>query len=273
MNKIIGHDKTKKILNKILEEDKVGHAYLFTGKEGIGKKMLAIEFAKKVMNQEDCEMLNESDFKIVLPEKEIIKVEDIRNVITEVYLKPIYAKRKVVIIDDAEKMNTSAQNALLKVLEEPPLYATLILITSNREKIIKTILSRVTEIKFDALSNEELGKIVGNDIELNFARGSVSKALSLLEGDYYSITKELMDSFDNKSFIDINKKMSEIKSKESDIVKILEFLKVMYHNSLKNDTYRKVKIINLLDETIKNLKRNANADLTLDRLIIKVCEL
>ena len=273
MDKVIGHEKTKKILNKIIDEDKVGHAYLFIGKDGVGKKMLAIEFAKKIMNQENDDSINESDFKMVLPEKDVIKVEDIRNVITEVYLKPIYAKRKVVIIDEAEKMNSSAQNALLKVLEEPPLYATLILITSNKEKIIKTILSRVTEIKFDSLSKEELVEIVGNDIDLSFARGSASRALSLLESDYYTVTNELMNLINKKNFIDINKKISEIKSSENDIIKILEFLKVMYHNNLKNDTYKKVKIINLIDETIKNLNRNANADLTLDRLMIKVCEL
>lgn len=191
MENIIGHEKVKIILEKLITEDKIGHAYLFLGKEGIGKKLLAIDFAKKIMALDDGSF-NESDFKVITPEKDLIKVDEIRNLINEVFLKPTHSKRKVFIIDDADRMNASAQNALLKVLEEPPLYATLILIVSNKEKIIKTILSRVTEIKFANLSNAELEKIVGNKIDLEYARGSASKALEILESDYYNSTQELM---------------------------------------------------------------------------------
>ena len=273
MNKIIGHEKVKNILKKIILEDKVGHAYLFTGKEGIGKKLVAIEFAEMIMTKDGDGTFNESDFDIIEPEKDVIKVDKIRNLINEIYIKPTYSKRKVIIIDDSEKMNSSAQNALLKVLEEPPLYATLILITSNKEKIIRTILSRVTEIKFDNLSVDELEKIVGNSIDLTYARGSVSKALSLMENDCYSIAKELVELFDKKNFIDINKKINEIKSGDIELTKMLELIKVMYYKEINDDTYRKIKIINLLDETIQNISKNANVDLTLDRLIIKLCKI
>lgn len=270
MNKIIGHDKVKKILEKVILEDKISHAYLFLGKDGIGKKLMATRFSEMVMTKNGT--FNEADFKIIEPEKDVIKVEEIRKLITEIYIKPTYSSKKVIIINDADKMNSSAQNALLKVLEEPPLYATLILITSNKEKIIRTILSRVTEIKFDNLTVDELEKIVGNCIDLTYARGSASKALSLMENDCYAVSQELVDLFNKKSFLDINKKVSEIKSSDTDIVKILELAKVMYHKNMKQDTYRKIKIINLLEETIRNLGRNANSDLTLDRLIIKICK-
>ena len=190
MENIIGHENVKIILKRMIEEDKVGHAYMFVGKEGIGKKLLAIEFAKQIMNQKD-NTFNESDFKIILPESDLIKVEEIRNLINEIYLKPIFSKHKILIIDDADKMNANAQNALLKVLEEPPAYATLRLIVSHKERIIKTILSRVTEIVFNPLNREELEQIVsGGNINLEYARGSVSKALSIISEEYYPYAQE-----------------------------------------------------------------------------------
>ena len=151
MDKIIGHEKQKQILKKMIDEDKIGHAYLFTGKDGIGKKLVAIEFAKQVMSSETSDSFNETDFKIILPEKDSIKIEEVRNLIDEVYLKPTYSKRKVIIIDDADKMNMNAQNALLKVLEEPPVYATLILITSNKDKIIKKCTMTLAINQFDMI--------------------------------------------------------------------------------------------------------------------------
>ena len=274
MDKIIGHEKQKQILKKMIEEDKIGHAYLFTGKDGIGKKLVAIEFAKQVMSSETSDSFNETDFKIILPEKDSIKIEEVRNLIDEVYLKPTYSKRKVIIIDDADKMNMNAQNALLKVLEEPPVYATLILITSNKDKIIKTILSRVTEIKFSPLSNEELLEIIGKDVEFDFARGSASKALALINDSTYSLSKELVDVLEKHNFIDVNRKLSEIKSMDDvDMCKLLEFSKIIYYKDLKTDTYKKVKKISLIDEAIRNIKRNANLDLTLDNLNIKFTRL
>lgn len=272
MENIIGHIKQKSMLQKIIDENKIGHAYLFVGKEGIGKKLVAKAFAKKAMSL-DGGAFNEADFKIISPEKDSIKVEEIRNLITEIYLKPVHSKRKVIIIDEADKMNTNAQNALLKVLEEPPTYATLILVVESREKIIKTILSRVTEIKFDSLTNEELKKIVGDKIDLDYSRGSASKALALLEGNYFELSSELKNVFDKKSFLEINKKLNEIKSSDEEILKILEMVKIMYHKDIKVDTYNKIKMIDLIDKTIKNLRQNANLDLALDNLIIEICKL
>ena len=213
MINIIGHEKVKIILDKLLKEDKIGHAYLFFGKEGIGKKLMAINFAEKIM-EKDGGNFNDTDFKIIFPEKDLIKVEEIRNLINEVYLKPTHSKRKVIIIDDADKMNVNAQNALLKVLEEPPIYATLILIVSNKEKIIKTILSRVTEIQFDSLSNEELRKIVGDKIDIDYV---IKKA-------YGSDTTLKEENKEEDTKIDLFKE-EEIKSEDVNVTELDEKIK------------------------------------------------
>ncbi len=267
MNNIIGHEKEITLLNNLIKDDKIGHAYMFLGKNGIGKKLVAIEFAKKINN---VDFLDEADFKIITPENDLIKVEEIRNLISNVYLKPTYLKRKIFIIDDAEKMNVNAQNALLKILEEPPAYATIILIVSNKEKIIKTIQSRVTEIKFNPLTDEEIEKIIGNNKNIKFARGSVSRALALAENDYYDISQELIKLFSQKNFLDINKKVSENKD---NIIKILEFIKLIYYSEINKDTSEKVEIISIIDEALKNLNRNANTDMTLDKMIIQICKI
>ena len=270
MENIIGHEKVKIILNKLIDEDKVGHAYLFFGREGIGKKMMAIEFAQKIMEKNEGK-INDSDFKIIYPENDIIKVEQIRELINDIYLKPVISKKKVIIINDANKMNDNAQNALLKVLEEPPSYAIIILIVNNKEKILKTILSRVTEIAFEALSNDELKQIIKEDIDFDYARGSVSQAMSIIENDFYKMSKEILPLIDSKDFLMLNRKMNEVKKADIDIAKELEMLKNMYYNNIRENTYVSVKKIEIIEETIKRLERNANSDLTIDKFMIEIC--
>lgn len=270
MDKVVGHRKEIEILNRMINEDKVGHAYLFLGIEGIGKKLVAIDFARKILSVEN-DLLPESDFKIIGLDADVIKIEEIRNLIDEVYLKPVVAKRKVIIIDNADKMNVNAQNALLKVLEEPPFYATIILIVSNREKIIKTIWSRVTEIKFNALADEELKEILGEEVEITFAGGSAKKALQLAEGDCYTIASNLSNLFLAKNFLEINREVTAIKAEKEKVPKVLEFVKLIYSKTIKENMLEKIKIIEILDETVNNLNKNANLDLALDKMIIKIC--
>lgn len=271
MDKIVGHEKERKKLKKLIDENKVGHAYLFCGTEGIGKKLVAIEFANQILQSEDSAW-NEADCKIILSENDIIKVEKIRELISEVYLKPSISKRKIFIINDADEMNTNAQNALLKVLEEPPAYATIILITAHKEKIIKTILSRVTEIPFCALSNEELKEIIGKDMDYSIAGGSVSKAIEFSEGNLYSLAQEVMSLIDEKDFLNLNKKFSEIKQTDEDIAKLLEMVKILYHKGIKENTFDKIRKIELIDGTLKKLNFNANTDLAIDSFMIRACK-
>lgn len=272
MENIIGHEKVKLLLKKIVDEDKVLHSYMFVGKEGIGKKLLAIEFAKMIMNSNGG-IYNEEDIKIVSPDKNMIKVEEIRNLISDIYLKPTNSSKKVLIVDDADKMNLNAQNALLKVLEEPPIYAVIILIVSSKEKIIKTILSRTTEITFESLTTDELKRILGDEAKLDYAVGSVSRAVLLLQNDNYKISEELTKAIDSKNLLELNRKINELKNGDNDIINALEIAKIIYHKNLKEDTYEKVRKIELIDRTINNLARNANTDLALDKLMIELCNM
>ena len=165
--KIIGNEKVKKNLEAICNSGKLAHSYMFLGIEGIGKKIIAKEFAKKILclNQEkgcktcksciEFESDNHPDFKLIFPDGKNIKIDQIREFQSRVYEKPVISQKKVYIIDEADLMTKEAQNCLLKTLEEPPSYVIIILIVTNENKILNTIKSRCIKIAFSSLKNQE----------------------------------------------------------------------------------------------------------------------
>jgi len=154
---VLGHDKIKKQLKSDFEESKVSHAYLFSGTEGIGKKTLAVDFARLLLNTEHLEACIDYKYIEKLPDKKEIIVEQVRNkIVNDVHIAPATGKYKVYIINDAHLLNVAAQNALLKTLEEPPQYVVIILITNNPKALLTTVLSRVKSLNFNKLTDEQL---------------------------------------------------------------------------------------------------------------------
>ena len=170
--KIIGNEKNKTILKKALELNKTSHSYLFWGTEGIGKKKIALEFAKKLLcltpNEENCrckaciefDSNNNPDFMMIEPQDGKVKIDQIREMQRKVAEKPIVSDNKVYIIDDSDTMTSEAQNCLLKTLEEPPEYVTIILICSNEDNMLSTIKSRCTRIHFENLEISEVKEYI-----------------------------------------------------------------------------------------------------------------
>ena len=171
-NNIIGNEKNKDLLKNIIDTNNIAHSYMFVGKESIGKLMFAKKFAKAILcenNERPCnscksciefDTYNNPDFSILEPEGTSIKIDPIREFIKKVYEKPVVSNRKVYIINDSNYMTKEAQNALLKTLEEPPEYVTIILITSNENMFLPTIKSRCTKITFNKLTDIELAKVL-----------------------------------------------------------------------------------------------------------------
>ena len=144
---IIGNDTIKKTLVKSIENATLSHSYLFMGIQGIGKKMFATEFAKAILcikreQNDSCKSClefdsnNHPDFMYIEPEGTSIKIEQIRLLQKKIQEKPIISNQKVYIIDDADFMTKEAQNCLLKTLEEPPEFATIILIGCNENAFL-----------------------------------------------------------------------------------------------------------------------------------------
>lgn len=177
---VIGQDKAVSILLRTLGRERVPSAYLFSGESGIGKKFTAVNLAKAVnclSNAEiqpsaypdacdlcsSCKKIDAGthpDFFIIAPEKNEIRVNEIRAVEEALSLRAYEGRRKVVVIDDAETMNQSAANAFLKTLEEPPQGSLLVLITSNAEGLPETIRSRCSRLNFSALSKKACEEVI-----------------------------------------------------------------------------------------------------------------
>ena len=289
----IGHESIKEELNKVVKSGSISHAYLFVGKDGIGKKKVALDFANDILCLEHVEghacgkcdacLKGESnpDLQILIPEKGAIKVDSVREFTREMFLLPTVSNRKVFIIDEAETMNEQAQNALLKCLEEPPLYASIILITSNKEKLLRTIKSRVAEVAFDSLSKDEIKKVLEeNNIEvlpeaLDYANGSVKKAMEFVNDDTIEVSQELFKLILKREFLELNKKFEQVKSDKKlkeQIEHILENVMHLCFNALKQDVTFDYKIIELLEKSIQKIRRRANVDLVLDVFMLDICK-
>jgi DNA polymerase III subunit delta' len=195
---IRGHQRSISVLNRILGSERIAHAYLFSGPQGVGKELTALSFIKALFCQNgsacgecpSCRKLesgNHPDFHRVEPDGQFIKIDQIRALQKELGYRPYEASRKACIIDSAEKFNLSSGNALLKTLEEPPGKAIIILLTSARESVLATIRSRCQELLFSVVPENEIAALLvsrGVDeetarISASLADGSVGKALAL----------------------------------------------------------------------------------------------
>ena len=288
---VIGNEEVKNYIRKNLEKNNILHSYLFLGTEGIGKLLLAKEFSKYILclknDKDECDCKscvcynsnNHPDFKIINESGETIKIEQIRNLVDKVIEKPIISERKVYIINDCEKMTKEAQNCLLKTLEEPPKFVTIILISSNENLLLNTIRSRGMKVKFNNISNEELYKYAINNIGydeisenlLNTFDGSIGKAIRLKENKerYLNIDK-LIEDLKNNDIISVFLNAKFMYDKEK-LFEILEYLIVcLYSKSRENKRY--LNCIKFVNNCIQNLNSNGNLDMNIDSLLFNMWE-
>jgi len=171
-DEVVGQEVIVKTLKNAIKTDQLGQAFLFTGPRGIGKTTTARIFAKTINCENitpDGEACNECPSCISFNQNNSYniyeldaasnnKVDDIRALIDQVNIPPQVGKYKVYIIDEVHMLSDSAFNAFLKTLEEPPAYAKFILATTERHKILPTILSRCQIYNFKRISNEDIVK-------------------------------------------------------------------------------------------------------------------
>jgi len=186
---IKGQDGAIDILNRSSEKNKVTHAYIFAGPAGVGKKLTALNFAKMLnclaaAGERPCDECvscrkigasNHPDVFILRPEKEgsHLGIDEVRQVIKNIGLKPYEARMKVYIIDDAASLTQEAQNAILKTLEEPPSDSIIIFIVEKAEDLFPTIESRCQIVKFFPLKAEVVGDVLRKDHKIDDARAGV----------------------------------------------------------------------------------------------------
>lgn len=163
--KIVGHKKQLQFLENAINRERMAHAYIFAGPDGVGKRAVAFKLAQALIceNNKACNSCKQcsafiaaanADFLEVSDEAGI-KIEQVRELIYKLSLKPYMARYKVAVIDNAENMNIESANALLKSLEEPKSHTVIVLITSAPDKLLKTISSRAQKINFGPVAYEE----------------------------------------------------------------------------------------------------------------------
>ena len=289
---IIGNDKIKQELSNSVKSNKYSHSYLFVGTSGIGKKLIAREFAKMILceaNEKYCNKCksclefdsnNNPDFQEITPEGLNIKIDQIRQIQAKVSEAPIISEKKVYIIDDADLMTKEAQNCLLKTLEEPPEFVTIILIGSNESNFLSTIKSRCITIKFESLNPIEISDYLKNnfpdeDISNNIieaSNGSIGKVLILKDKkDLYQSIDTIFNNIEYLDLIDTLNKTEIIYKSQDDKYDILEYINIiLYKKSKENLQY--LNAISIVEETKKRLKANSNYNMTIDNLIMTIWE-
>lgn len=215
-NDILGQDGAKAHLLSAVSDGKVSHAYIFSGEDGSGKMMLAERFAATLqcdnpsesgpcnmcINCMQAETHNHPDIVYVTHSKKNILVDDIRNqLINDITIKPYSGRYKVYIIDEAEKMNEAAQNALLKTLEEPPEYAVIILLSTNTGAFLQTILSRCVILDLKPVQTYLIRDYLMENYHLpdyvaslcaSFACGCIGKAIRYATDENFIKCRDLM---------------------------------------------------------------------------------
>lgn len=191
-SQILGHERQKDILRRVLASGRLAHAYLFTGPEGVGKRLMALALVRALFcPQQGCgtcvacrkvDHFNHPDLHLLEPEGASIKIEQVRGIQREFSYRPLEAPRKVCLIEHPEKMQTAAANALLKTLEEPSGEALFILLSAHPEQVLPTIRSRCQPLPFGRLPAELLKKDLVRRLEIDETAGHLLAALS--EGSF-----------------------------------------------------------------------------------------
>ncbi|MCG2713819.1 MAG: DNA polymerase III subunit delta' [Candidatus Omnitrophica bacterium] len=213
----LGHDLAISIINGYIEKNRFSGGYIFSGPEGIGKKMVAKIIAQKLNCTADSDKpcgscssclriqkMQHPDVHIIENDESQIKIEDIRNIQREASFRPYEGVMKFFIIDNAHKINSEAANALLKILEEPPKDSVIILLTHKVQTIFPTVLSRCKQIRFAPLPRASLESILVKDYFLSrdtahflsyYCEGRLGFALKLKDSKIVQEKNGIFNSF------------------------------------------------------------------------------
>ena len=322
---IIGQEQLKEHLQNALSTNKVSHAYIINGERSSGKEFVARVFAMALQCEKrgtepcgechSCKQAlgnNQPDIIYVSHEKpNTIGVEDIRKQINgDIDIKPYSSPRKIYIMNEGEKMTVQAQNALLKTLEEPPEYAVLLILTTNVDAMLPTILSRCVVLNMKPVADAKVKKYLMEELGVPdykanicvaFARGNIGKAKMLANSEEFEKVKEeavtLVKYIKDMEINEIVKAIKKITVYKFDVNDYLDILSAWYRdillfkatkdvNSLifkeeiqqimrvsDRSTYEGIEnIVNALQQAKKRLDANVNFELTMELLLLTVKE-
>ena len=320
---IIGQDQIRDHFITAIKQDKVSHAYILSGEKYSGKQFIARIFAAAVLCEDEdnmpcgrcrscmqAETDNNPDIIYVTHEKpNVISVDDIREQVNnDISIKPYAGKKKVYIVNEAEKMNPQAQNAILKTFEEPPEYAVILLLVTNAEDLLPTIRSRAVELNMKPVSDDVIKAFLMReehvpdykaDTCVAFARGNLGKAKLLASSEEFDEVREdvlsLLKNIRKMDVADLSSYVKKFSDKKNQIADYLDVMLVWYRdvllykatgnsNSLifqseiqyikkvADDTsYEGIqKIIDAINVCERRISVNVNFELTIELLLIAI---
>lgn len=322
---IIGQEQMKEHFRNALTAKKISHAYIINGEKSSGKEFIAKIFAMALQCEkgeanpcQECHSCkqalsdNQPDIIRVTHEKpNTISVDDIRGQINnDVAIKPYSSPYKVYIVNEAEKMTVQAQNAILKTLEEPPEYAVILLLTTNVNSLLPTILSRCVVLNMKPVADDLVKKYLMEQMQVPdykaevcvaFARGNIGKAKMLASSeDFENVKSEALSLLKYIQDMELYEMIAAIKKINDYKLEVNDYLDIMaiwYRDVLlfkaTNDvnhlvfreeiqSLRKIarrssyegieSVIGALQKAKNRLNANVNFELTMELLMLEIKE-
>lgn len=254
---LIGNERLWSIINSMILNKKIPHAILLEGDKGLGKKTLAKFLAKACLCDQNepclecktCHLIDvgsHTDCQIIEPEENMVKVDQIRQLRVEAFMSPLYADGRVFIIDQAHTMNANAQNALLKVLEEPPMGVTFILLSKSASLLLETIRSRtvcftLSPVPLENEGAERIAEVLGvpfenafnllvaNDGNIGASIDSVNSEDVLLSG----VAKEIFTFAANNDKLKVLQLLQPFSKDRKSVSELIYELKNVVSNEIK----------------------------------------
>lgn len=318
---IIGQENAKVIFEKEYNKGRLSHAYIVTGPDGIGKSIFAMHMASVLLCSggnkpcgvcDSCIKVRENvhpDLRIIAREGKSIGVQsDIRPLIEEIYKKPYEGNKKIIIIKNAGDITTQGQNAILKTLEEPPEYITIIMLTESLSRLLPTIQSRCQTVRLQTVPNELIRNYLvsaGIDSEkasaaASYSEGIPGNAFKFLDDRFMALRQDVISTArkivraDENDILDYT---NFFLGKKDNIDEILNIMLIWYRDVLtlklakdrnvliNSDFYdllveecgilsynRLDRIITLIRDTQDKLRQNTNYQLTIEVMLLNIQE-
>jgi len=299
---IIGCELTIKSMRADINHGRIGHAYVLEGLKGAGKRLLALTFAKSVLCEKgghpcgvckSCITLesgNHIDIIFVRSTKKTasLGIDDIRDQINSVAnILPYASSRRIFIVENAESMTVSAQNALLKTLEDGPKSNIFLLLASNSAFLLPTILSRCVLYKIPPIPQNRIAKhLLAANVPQKTAEsaaihsgGTIGQAYALANDEGFTAlcdkSENLAKTLKSIDIVSLFAAAKDLEQHKDQIGLILDILQNYYRNILIENLNEEIntnyiKNIRNIDESRKKLKQNCNFLLTMEIMLLKL---
>ncbi len=327
----VGNEHVSIQISRAVVHDQLPHALIFGGPDGVGKKLLATELAKYLNCQlrpsaeepsrflygcdtcSSCKKISAGthpDVRIISPEETYIRIDQMRQIRSELNLRPFEGRERVYIIDQAEKLNLEASNSILKTLEEPPENVIIILVSVNPNALLPTIRSRCQLYKFSPIGLSDMIAVLKSEkglstedaeIAAKLAQGSIGKAVSLDILDFRKSRKEIFLALRNllkSRDVVHSSKLAQMLSKEKKLVEtwlsliflllrdmlVLKYSKdrrvlvnfdianILHNLSSEIDPSNLSSFVESVKEAQRAIDKNANRQLTLEILFLNLMQ-